>query len=348
MRQGIKGEKDAAYYINADYRDDPDCAVLHDLRIVEEGEVAQIDHLLIRRASMILLETKNFTGNVRINAQGEFSVLYPSGKRMGIASPLEQSRRHEKILRKLLDRLGIKARLGASIPMQHLVLFHPQTILQRPDSKAFDTSRVIKADQLRAWLDHFVNEQIDILDFFKLTATNLRSADTVREWAEKIKRQHRPENPLELPPFMAPLRGPTSSPAAPVSPVSPVSPITPAQTPSPSAPQARPASPAPAPAPVCATCGQALTARVIAWCQDHADLYGGQLYCREHQPQPAPSAARRSRPAPEAAAAPVCAVCAQALTSDVVRWCRKQSNHYGGQLYCRAHQPKLQRGSASQ
>lgn len=136
LRQGIKGEKDAAYYINADYRDDPDCAVLHDLRIVEEGEVAQIDHLLVGRNFMILLETKNFTGNVRINAQGEFSVIYPSGKRMGIASPLEQSRRHEKILRKLLDRLGIKARLGASIRMQHLVLFHPQTILQRPDSKS--------------------------------------------------------------------------------------------------------------------------------------------------------------------------------------------------------------------
>lgn len=277
LRQGIKGEKDAAYYINADFRDSPYWAVLHDLRLEVEGEVAQIDHLLIRRASMILLETKNFTGNVRINAQGEFSVLYPSGKRMGIASPLEQSRRHEKILRKLLDRLGIKARLGASIPMQHLVLFHPQTILQRPDSKAFDTSRVIKADQLRTWLNRFV-ESMSFLD--AVNPLKLRSADTVREWAEKIKRQHRPQNPLELPPFMAPLRGPTSSPAAPVSPVSP---ITPAQTPSPSAPQARPASPAPAP--VCATCGQALTARVIAWCQDHADLYGGQLYCREHQPK---------------------------------------------------------------
>lgn len=342
MRQGIKGEKDAACYINADYRDDPDCAVLHDLRIVEEGEVAQIDHLLIRRASMILLETKNFTGNVRINAQGEFSVLYSSGKRMGIASPLEQSRRHEKILRKLLDRLGIKARLGASIPMQHLVLFHPQTILQRPDSKAFDTSRVIKADQLRTWLNRFV-KSMSFLD--AVNPLKLRSVGTVREWAEKIKRQHRPQNPLELPPFMAPLlREPKLSPAATTAPAAPAR--APAQAPAASAPQARPASPAPVP--VCATCGQALTARVIAWCQDHADLYGGQLYCREHQPQPTASAARRPRPAPEAAAAPVCAVCAQALTPDVVRWCRKQSSHYGGQLYCRTHQPSLRRGSASQ
>lgn len=276
LRQGIKGEKDAAYYINADYRDSPDLAVLHDLRLEMEGEVAQIDHLLVGRVSMILLETKNFTGNVRINAQGEFSLIYSSGKRMGIPSPLEQSRRHEKLLRKLLDRLGIKARLGASIPMQHLVLFHPQTILQRPDSKAFDTSRVIKADQLRTWLDHFVNQQIDWLDTVKLGLTNWRSADTVREWAEKIKRQHRPENPRELPPYLAPLRAPISSPAAP---------IAPAPAPNPSAPQAHPASPATAPAPVCATCGQALTARVIAWCQDHADLYGGQLYCREHQPK---------------------------------------------------------------
>lgn len=52
LRTGIQGEKDAAHYINTYYRESPNWAVLHDLRLKVDGEVAQIDHLLVGRAFM--------------------------------------------------------------------------------------------------------------------------------------------------------------------------------------------------------------------------------------------------------------------------------------------------------
>jgi len=41
-----------------------------------------------------MLETKNFSGNLKINEQGEFSVRYQGEWEFGIPSPLEQSCRH--------------------------------------------------------------------------------------------------------------------------------------------------------------------------------------------------------------------------------------------------------------
>ena len=154
-RRGIQGEKDAAYYIDSDYADDKDRAVLHDLRISIDGETAQIDHVLIGRVFVFLVETKNFNGNVTINEHGEFSVKYPNGKQIGIPSPLEQSRRHERIFLKLLDRLDIHAVGGAPLKVAHIVLFSPKSIIKRPDAKKFDTSNIIKADALRTWHNSF-------------------------------------------------------------------------------------------------------------------------------------------------------------------------------------------------
>jgi hypothetical protein len=64
---------------------------LHDLRLVVDGDVAQIDHLIINRGiGMYLIETKNYKGNLIINDHGEFTFEYDNGDRYGIPSPLEQ------------------------------------------------------------------------------------------------------------------------------------------------------------------------------------------------------------------------------------------------------------------
>lgn len=333
LRTGIQGEKDAAYYINADYGHNPNWAVLHDLRIEVDGEVAQIDHLLLGRTLIFLLETKNFNGNLSINAHGEFTVTYPaSSKSLGIASPLEQSRRHEKVLRKLLERLGIRSRTGGPMEMHHVVLLHPRVVIQRPNSKAFDTRNIIKADNLRAWHDQFVEQEIGFVKTFT-TLANIRSQDTVREWAEKLKRQHRPADPLSLPDFMQP---PAPSKAAPA--------------PAPRhSPPARAASfPQPATAPgtgpdLCVTCGTALPPKVADYCRNHAEQFGGQLYCLLHQKNQAgaPSARPAARIPRTPAVPPVCATCGATLSHRVADFCRKRPDRFGGRLYCMAHQATL-------
>ena len=61
LKAGNRGEWDSAYHINFYYREKPNWAVIHDLRIEYGGNVAQIDHLMINRLlDFYVLESKSY------------------------------------------------------------------------------------------------------------------------------------------------------------------------------------------------------------------------------------------------------------------------------------------------
>ena len=110
LRAGIKGEQESAFHLDGHYKDGQNNVLLHDLRLQVDGETAQIDHLVINRTGyMVLIETKNYSGDLEVNAHVEFTVRY-GRDHYGIPSPYEQSRRHARILGKRLDRLEISTR----------------------------------------------------------------------------------------------------------------------------------------------------------------------------------------------------------------------------------------------
>lgn len=262
-QRGIAGERDAAHYLDRSFSDSKNHAILHDLRLEVDGQVAQIDHLVIGRANMYyLLETKTYSGSLHINEYGEFTVEYGEEKRYGIESPLEQSRRHETVLKKVIDRLGMRGRIGATPQFVHIVMVHPKATIHRPPAKAFDTSTIIKADQFATWHEQFVEKMKapSVLG----AVLQLRSAETIREWAEMLKAEHIAEDPLALPAFMRPKKAPTVPAAAPT--------VVAAPPPAPSA-----------AAETCLTCGKALTPKAVKFCRDQAPRFKGGLYCFVHQ-----------------------------------------------------------------
>lgn len=276
VKRGIAGERDAAHYLDNYLKDDTDRALLHDLRLVVDGDVVQIDHLVISRGMYVyLLETKNFNGNLHINEHGEYAVEYDGERVFGIPSPLEQSRRHEGPLRKLLDRLGITGRSGAEPRFQHCVLVNPRSVIHRPSADRFDTGNVIKADQFRQWHQRFLNER-PAIDTLVHGLLNIRSTETVKEFGQKLARQHRPSDLLALPEFMKPTR-PAAVPAPPAPPAAAAHPI--------ATPTALPEAPAAPPQRklVCARCGSKITFAEGRFCWNNEVRFGGLQYCREHQ-----------------------------------------------------------------
>lgn len=276
VKRGIAGERDAAHYLDNYLKDDPDRALLHDVRFNVDGETVQIDHLVITRGLYVyLLETKNFNGNLRINEFGEFSVEYSGERAFGIPSPMEQSRRHEGPLKKLFDMLGIQGRNGGSAEFHHCVLVHPSSMIHRPPAKKLDTSNVIKADQFRAWHERFQDQRVGVGAALG-SLLNIRSSDTIKEFAQKLVRQHRPTDLLALPDFMKP------QPAREAAPV----PRT-----QPAAAEVRASAPVAEPSPtattqrklVCATCGAKITYAEGKFCWNNERRFGGLQYCREHQ-----------------------------------------------------------------
>ena len=280
--RGIQGERDAAFHIDHHFKDSDTHVVLHDLRLVLDGEVAQIDHLLINRLfHFYLFETKCFNGEVTINDRGEFSVCYPGEARFGVPSPLEQSRRHERLLAKLLDQLGLRGRLGTQPTFHHAVLLHPKAIIHRPPREVFDTDSVVKADQIRDWHERYVQRHIG-LGRALASAVNLVSVDTMVEMGRQIARQHRPRSPLELPDFMAPRPEPTSPPAK-----VQAKPEAATRPPASAAPAAEPAASSPDPALkrrlICVSCGEKISFAEGKFCWNQEARFGGFQYCRTHQ-----------------------------------------------------------------
>lgn len=54
-RKGIQGERESAHYLDHYFKDAENHVLLHDLRFVIEGEVTQIDHLILNRAGNVYL-----------------------------------------------------------------------------------------------------------------------------------------------------------------------------------------------------------------------------------------------------------------------------------------------------
>ena len=248
--------------------------MLHNLRFEVDGEVAQIDHLVINRTGyIVLIETKNYTGDLEVNAHGEFTVHYGK-ERYGIPSPFEQSRRHARILSKLLERLEIGTRTDKLPDFHNVVMMHAKAIIQRPDPKTFDTSYLIRADQFPAWHEKLVGG-VGTGGLLK-ALINMRSPETIAEWGQKLRRQHRPADLLDLPPFMQPKPKLAQTAAA-------------------------PKNPAPAPAEasatssiseadaslvkklICAQCREKISFPEGKFCWNNAKRFGGLQYCREHQ-----------------------------------------------------------------
>lgn len=343
LRKGRSGERNAAYYIDSALKESANLAVIHDLRLEWEGESAQIDHLVISRGLIFyLLETKNFSGNLSINEHGEFTVFYGNIPQ-GIPSPIEQSKRHEKILAKWLERLEITGRLGSSPQFFHVVLVAPTSTIRRPHPAKFDTSNVIKADAFEQWRHQHVEKRMSLGQTFTAVA-NLRSSDTVREWAQKLVKAHRPQNPLQLPDFMQPRPQANAQPQAraAVRIQPPVEPPRPAAS-----------------GTVCASCAKSLSAAEQAFCSNNAQLFDGAMLCmahqKTHQQEKKRARANVMPPVqPQAPAVPantaniaeadprkrklICCACDKPISFAEGKFCWNNERRFGGLQYCREHQ----------
>lgn len=144
---GMRGEADASYYLDQEFRHREDVVVIHDLRIEEEGDIAQIDHIVInRRRQAIVLETKALKAEISCNDEGEWEAVYGKQK-YSIASPLEQCKRHSAVLRRWLGRR--KTALREVIP---IVLVAPTTRLGQRAADPEDPE-VVKSDLFTRWFD---------------------------------------------------------------------------------------------------------------------------------------------------------------------------------------------------
>lgn len=116
LAAGVKAEKQAAHYLDRYFGPRDEFYLLHDLRLEHDGDVAQIDHLVLHPYGAAIVESKSVSTAVRINARGEWERRKPSGW-AGMPNPLLQAERQALLLKRLLasrtEELLDKALMGA-------------------------------------------------------------------------------------------------------------------------------------------------------------------------------------------------------------------------------------------
>lgn len=151
-RAGVKGEREASYFLDFDFGASSNHVVIHDLRLEHEGFTAQIDHLLINRFyGLTILETKHFAGGLKIEEDGSFHRYDDYERRfVPVPSPIAQVERHANLLSRVLNSMNAHPRVfGFGFRMEPViesyVLVHTASKIVRP--AGFDTSRVIASDR---------------------------------------------------------------------------------------------------------------------------------------------------------------------------------------------------------
>ena len=115
QQAGAATERQVAHYLHRSFNEDRGVYVLHGVRLEDRDQpehdgstgVCQIDHLLVHRWGLFIVESKSVTEEVRVRPDGsggdEWSRVY-RGKEMGMPSPIRQAQRQSEFLRTLLQR----------------------------------------------------------------------------------------------------------------------------------------------------------------------------------------------------------------------------------------------------
>ncbi len=104
-----------AFYLHRAFATDPAVFVLNDVRLVDPDQagpdgrdgVCQIDHLLVHRHGLFVVESKSVTEEVAVRSDGEGGDEWTrrsGGRERGMPSPIQQARRQGEFLRTYLQR----------------------------------------------------------------------------------------------------------------------------------------------------------------------------------------------------------------------------------------------------
>lgn len=189
LKNGYEAEKQNAYYMDYYLKDNKHVIILHDLRIEYNGESAQIDHMLITRFGIELLESKSFTGEVTINEDNSINVKY-NNKIKSFPNPLEQSKRHAKLISDFINNsldMGKRIQILGGFPViSNVVLLNPKTYI---------TNKTLPKNFYRA--DSYINARRDEIDNMGVlqalkSASIMITIEKAKELAEFLISYHSP------------------------------------------------------------------------------------------------------------------------------------------------------------
>lgn len=156
---GLYGERQIVFELK---NSGLDMYVLHDIYLEKNGLSAQIDFLVMTRQHIFVIECKNLYGDIEIDGKGNFIRHMSFGKRYkkeGIYSPVTQNERHLNVLKEvrfeaktnILTQMIFESTFSQNY-LSMVVLANPKTVLNDKNAPADVKSKVMRADQIVAYI----------------------------------------------------------------------------------------------------------------------------------------------------------------------------------------------------
>ncbi len=278
IQSGVRGEKEAAYEIEFHYGQSENWAIIHDLRLVHDGRVAQIDHIVINRfLDVWVCESKRFNEGVAINEHGECAAFY-GGKPYGVPSPFEQNRKHIIVLKALFDSGAVELpkRLGFTIKpeIKSLILISKNARIQRPKSNVEGIDDILKVDQIKPRIHRAVDFDNNSNVKFIQSVAKIISPNTLESLAKRLTALHVPSDFDWHARFGLPKQIATKSRRVEIQAPSAKVEVDKVESKSEAEKKSKLA---------CSTCGEGVTYNVAKFCWFNKAKFGGNVYCMECQ-----------------------------------------------------------------
>jgi len=194
LRAGHRAEQTAHHLLSKLQVRNPSY-LISDLRLNIEGDIAQIDHLLVNKFGFIyLFETKSFSTGIKVTEDGTF-LRWDAYQEtyIEIMSPLKQSMRHEPTLVKALKKLGYH---GLTDEITHIVLIDYKSKLDKPKDAFENVCRPDRVEEVIESVSEKRANEVTILDIPSATKTIakafLTSTAHIEESFQKLTELHQP------------------------------------------------------------------------------------------------------------------------------------------------------------
>ncbi len=203
LKAGIIGEENIDFELRNSHMP---MIVLHDLYYQYGDLSAQIDYLIVTRKLIFVVECKNLIGDIEINNRGEFirTIDYNGKKKKeGIYSPITQNQHHMEIIKKVRtesrSNFITKAIFEKFFDDNYrpiVVLANPKTVLNAKYAKSDIKNKIIRADQLVAYIKYCNNEsrmeymseqQMEEIGLFFLERNEINPIDYIEKYRIQAK-----------------------------------------------------------------------------------------------------------------------------------------------------------------
>lgn len=185
-KAGYKAEQQMAHLLYRFFKDSSEVDVLNSLRIDLNGDIAQIDHLILMPHGLLIVESKSVSEKIQIKEDGQWIRWYDN-KPQGMRSPITQANMQGMLLKELLSRAVKQKGAFDNIPVDVLVAVSEKGVIEYPSSGALP--EVCKDDQvparIKAKLTQYghkplgVENRRKIADFLKVSHRPVVASETI-------------------------------------------------------------------------------------------------------------------------------------------------------------------------